>query len=1288
MQWRATTILSWGVWAICCLPAMSQTISDVRIVGQTNTQVLIGYTAPDGDQMCSVILSENPSLSPLVHDVNPALFPGANLDSREGSIRNGKQRVFVAGQRRGDQAVDGKIYSRALQTDTQHYYQIQCGAATASGTVTTETIPGGLTHTELPPFNSAGNGNFGWPSIDWTDQTKAYTDPMTGLHMRRFAASGVWGSQEYTPFVYHWDATGAWTNPGSIVSDGTSSLASTGTAAAPIFAGNEPTFFKVAQQGGFDVFENVDDIAVRIYGSGTGVDAQSRTVEVCLTIDSGATCYTEPIDVTLPQGTSANVGLVPAVFPKPMFGGWNKAVPREHFPTLGKITVSAGVVTLVKNQWGGPPDTNSWFGLNWAPGTKLWIEGSSPTCPGNLCTIADVKHAAELTLSETELTLPETNFKAANFGARITKKNATGTVSVSARMHIAWSYGWIMPASGATDQCARTPVQTSVAADGTPLGSPLSGHLCIFPNSRGGLGGLFFLGTNGETRFVSAVRTPASIPGHAAQDQPSPLVGHAGPTQSTFSLTEANVFYATVLTNSGKRSVFRLTYRGDYSELRYNYPQGGGGQQPLTPSDNITWENITKSSENKDIQSQITARFPNYDVSRYGSFDNVTGRGISGKYMVFTKNTPSGFQDSPCWTFLLNIETGVLDVGFNSWDGQFHPYLRWAGCHSIDATSMPNHIFVAAPLMNLNIAAATHGGPYTVPLTKVRKGGTFLNDTSFSWPISNAYDNACPVDIDQKYKDMGAVGTKCVTVRIKGEPCNAVPTAEEKAWAPCTWDANRAMLQSIDPGDLIVEYGKPANSERMRVVKRTDPGGGEIELVLQRDIGIGKCSMAAQINPAQATHPNGWSLMMVTGDPGLCDGGVFIVNALTAETRSEHPHISSGHFDIGVAPDDGKFTVVGASLSDLDGSITYAVRFNKGPENIGQLHDFDVAAAPSFSNIPDTNAFIQGYASLRQWTAQREDRRWTLDFRHMNGNVGSSPESIYNTLFTTTTALQSGTNKVYKLSVFGNKSYKRLPILVTAGRYLFLEKSGPEIGNTLTDVDEYRFCYAYKAGECRSGSAAGDLFAVVPKASLTGYCNAGQRARNIPCAFSGPGVRGWVTQSDISTPNGLVRRLTMAWNGPGQHYPYANARSTPDGKWAVVNGFWVGGLRGSDLLLFKLPKFTKLSSEHNDQFVRVVVDAPQVEGATHAVVEFGYRENGPAENLYCTARSETCVAGLGNETTPYYFASETFAAMSCSAGCAIPVPAYAGRMLYYRVRHLDAGGNTRRLGPTEVRAIF
>jgi hypothetical protein len=124
------------------------------------------------------------------------------------------------------------------------------------------------------------------------------------------------------------------------------------------------------------------------------------------------------------------------------------------------------------------------------------------------------------------------------------------------------------------------------------------------------------------------------------------------------------------------------------------------------------------------------------------------------------------------------------------------------------------------------------------------------------------------------------------------------------------------------------------------------------------------------------------------------------------------------------------------------------------------------------------------------------------------------------------------------------------------------------------------------------------------------------------------------------------------------------------------------------LLLFKLPKFTKLSSEHNDQFVRVVVDAPQVEGATHAVVEFGYRENGPAENLYCTARSETCVAGLGNETTPYYFASETFAAMSCSAGCAIPVPAYAGRMLYYRVRHLDAGGNTRRLGPTEVRAIF
>jgi hypothetical protein len=1267
--------------ALICSPALSQ-IADLRIVGKTNTQVLLAYTAPSADQTCSIAVSEHSSLSPLIHDINPALFANANLDSREGAVRNGTQRVFVIGQRRSDKAGNGKLYSRALQADTTHYYRIQCGTSATENTFVTENIIPGLTHTELPPFDPAGSGNYAWPSIDWADRNKTYIDPLTGIEMRLLTRPGDWGNRNVRTFAptHYTDHSGLWTNAANIVSGSSSRLASVSAAGAPIFAGVEPLSFPPGQLGGFHALETMDDFAVHLTGSGSDSIPANRQVDICLTINSGVSCYTDPIVVTLPQGSASDAGLVPSVFPKPMFGGWSRPAGREHLPTIGKVTVASGMVTLVKNQYGGEPDADSWFSLSWTPGTKIWINGSAPTCANDLCTIASVKNASTVTLQETRLSLGETDYKGAGFGVRITKKTGIGTVALSARPEVAWSYGWGLPPSGATDQCSRKAVQTRVAADGTPISSPLSGYLCIFPNTRGA-GGLFFLGSNGESRFISAVRTPASIPGHAAQDLPSPLVGHAGPSKSTFPSGQGNVFYVTALSQSTKNSIYRLTYNGDYRELRYNYPEAGGGEQPHTPSDNIAWENITKSSEGKDIQTQIARRFPQYNSARYGTFDGVTASGISGKYMAFSNNT--GLQDSPCWVFLLNLETGVIESGFNSWDGRYHPYLRWVGCHSVDAISIPNYFFIAAPPMAQNLDVSVHGGPYTVPVTKVKKGGIFVNDTSLSWPVNSGYDNTCPSDLDAKFKSQGAVGNHCVTVRVLGEPCNAAPTPQEKVWSPCAWSQERAMLQAIEIGDMAVDSSRLA-SERLRVVKRSTGPAGELELVLQRDAGSITCSMAYLGNAAFGTHANGWSLMMVPGAPGNCEGALYLLDSVSKTIQSEHPNISSGHWDIGTGQDEGKYTTVGASLSSA--GITYAVRLNKGPETTGQLEDFMVPSAQGFGGIADNGDYIQGYASIRQWNASAEDRRWTLDFRHMNGYAGAGAESPYNTLFTVNASLQSGTTQVYRVGVYGTIDYKRLPILVYAGRYLLLEKSAPQAGNTLTDTDVFRYCFAYKTGECRVGSSAGDLFAVIPQATLTGFCHAGQNGRNIPCAFSGPGVRGWVTQSDVTNPNGTVRRLTMAFNGPGKHYPYANVRATPDGKWAVINGFWVDGLR-QDLLLAKLPRFPVSNSTYSDQFTTVTIEAPRVDGATHARVEFGYRENGAAGDFFCTGRQEMCVAGLSSNNAPFQFASESPSGITCLGGCVIPVSALPGRILYYRIRHMNSSGGTVRLSSVGVHAV-
>src|SRR4051812_9516228 len=89
-------------------------ISNVQVRGVTSTQASLSYTAPDLNA-CSVEVSESPTYRPLVHDVDPALFGGSNLDTRPEGIVSGPERVFVAGKRRAEKGVDARWYSRALQ---------------------------------------------------------------------------------------------------------------------------------------------------------------------------------------------------------------------------------------------------------------------------------------------------------------------------------------------------------------------------------------------------------------------------------------------------------------------------------------------------------------------------------------------------------------------------------------------------------------------------------------------------------------------------------------------------------------------------------------------------------------------------------------------------------------------------------------------------------------------------------------------------------------------------------------------------------------------------------------------------------------------------------------------------------------------------------------------------------------------------------------------------------------------------------------------------------------------
>ena len=149
-----------GLIAALTVQVAAGAVGNLAVRGVTHTQAILTYTAPNSGA-CSVEVSESPSYSPLVHDVNPVLFAGSNLDSRAENLSSGRARVFVLGKRRAEKALNGHWYSRALQTVTTHYYRIRCGGDVATGSFVTANLALGNTYNEALPGDPAAASRSG-----------------------------------------------------------------------------------------------------------------------------------------------------------------------------------------------------------------------------------------------------------------------------------------------------------------------------------------------------------------------------------------------------------------------------------------------------------------------------------------------------------------------------------------------------------------------------------------------------------------------------------------------------------------------------------------------------------------------------------------------------------------------------------------------------------------------------------------------------------------------------------------------------------------------------------------------------------------------------------------------------------------------------------------------------------------------------------------------------------------------------------------------------------------------
>jgi hypothetical protein len=1233
----------------------------ITVVGTTPTQALVTYASTADNVPCRIEVSEREDFSSLVPDVNPSLFPDADQDSRS-LIRDSATRLVVIGTRAAEPA-NGKFHSRALRSATRHFVRVTCGERTLRAEFhTTETA--GIAPDVLP-FHAQGYGNMAVPDFDWTNRNATVVDPQTGVTIQRIGDPRDYSSNTSHLFPAMLGADG-WSNPANALSGVNTQLTSTSNTNPALFIVNSTD---AAAFGGFPLVSTpshpITDMAIRFLGRGDSVNPEHRTVSVCLTVDSGQNCHTDWVDTILPSGFAVDVGLTPSTYPNPVFGGWSRAVSREFFSSTGFVSASAGKVTLIKDDGGGPINGNfqsagSRFHLEWRPGSRIFINGSAPTCANNYCTITGVQSMTELTIGE-NLTLTDRRYRFAGLGFLVRKKTNVGTVAFSASYNLVKSF--VMHAAGG-QVCSSKPVETTVSRTGEPLGRTVTGYLCVFAWMFNSGGRLYFVGSSEpDVRFLSLIRQPTTIPGHANSDIPNAIGGIASSNTATFDPVNPNVFYTGLPTFGASFSLFRLTYTGDYRENTQAFFASSIDSTPAAGANNITWENVSKQSEGRNIRNQILAR-GDYDESRWGPLStSLRFVGFTQRYAVFS-SAPVGGSETPCWLFIFNANNGNYVRGWNTLNGGGEGALA-GGCHAISTGA--GRVLVSNNGLRNSNSNSLYGGPFESTIVGLQRNGVMSSNTALPQAFDGSYDGSCPADLAQRWKDMGAVGNECVTIKITSEPCSSFATANERTWTPCPSNPNHSWVGSpIGEGQQFYDAGTFFDNEHLMVVRRRNLTDG-IELVLLRDAAPGYCCQIANPRgricfgaPAQNVHQNGWRLRMVP--KGSCGSVTQVYDPSTGLYLPEEQNLIRGH---------GAYQELASGNHSFAGIASFgagfSARYDVPPTEFGKLGTSTFALWPRFAGLPsDLNNAVQSYISLGGADASPFDRKFASDWRHPNGSIGVAHEGFGQTIGQPyTIAKEPGTSSVYRVSrVNGTVDVKRAPIWVWVGRYILLEKSGPETGDTLTDADTWRFCYALRANECRQGSTPNSLYVNAPglEESLT-QCHASQISYRTICAFGSSAVLGKVMQLriDQNDPTGANQRsLGIALTQPGSQYVYTYTVPSPDGKSITTTAWNLGGVYSLPIQM-RLPPWRD-DSVNRTTFVPVQVQAP---GASH--IEFGYQEFGAPENMFCTPRKEVCKVSQATvqEQNPFRWNAEPLAPPA--PGGSIAIPAIPGRMLYYRV---------------------
>lgn len=1312
-------------------------IGDLRVIGATATQAVIGYTAPDQNP-CTIQVSENSALTPLVHDVDPAIFAGADQDNRPGNVSGGRARLAVIGKRSAELATAGpyagvRHYSRALQAYTAHYGRIRCGQDSATFTFSTTNIPLGNTYGDPWLADASHPGDQPWPESIGGLAPESFIDPLTGVLLKRIGLRGQnWGYWSKMPFgtAYNQDhmpcdSGGPWTDPCNVLGDdGASASAGESTAWLVIRAPMTNGSAWNAGYGGVDYGQiwALDQLAVTFKGYVDSASAANRQLDVCLSLNGGASCASAIQTITLDsrsgsavagQADTTQFGILPWLLdtnPRfnvqesaPHTGRGSVAVARlkPGFHPRDAAPSSAAPARQADVTWTSGP----LFSLYWTAGGNGRIRLSTKddaciTPPAQTTSrefvISSFVDGTHMAVSGTPPAGGNLYWCVNNFAVMVRRHQAPTDDSTAylqyASMAAVESTSPTYPDNGAGTACFNQLVN--------------DGFFCMY-------GGLYWINpVTAETAYYGYMIAPSN-----GVANPWGTIGLIPAAESAVIDQTQSVltFYSIGFDPSGGGP---LVIRGVYnppSIAQPATPYANGSQienaavkstnsYSITYSNGLTFTNLTP---------QVTA--PHSVVNQMAAFDRAFNPALF-------RGGPNGWNCNPA-----AMSAGVF----------------YFFCLSIGGDS-PGWVFAFSPGDGDPAHAGADGGPrilgavntfntpdgpvsaeQTAAIGRSLHAVAETGETGWVTLQMNPYPplNTSNLSIPESSPDCSSFGVggggQCIQIDI-----NSYSAAGVAGYEPYLAGSYRQFQFTGAPGELrkaqigdtacVTAGGAPTcnwftrANELMTLVQKNADGhwvfrrngygaqlasGGPVTLWWisnQSSIPAGgataNASLAAYWNPqagcAGKPDPHGDCLMQdsnnTSGHGEWRDGGEAVATNVPQWSQPIYGWPTVYQTAVGSVPEILTLPFANVTPNQAAG-VNYTSASPPFAGVFGVPWGFDAGTHP---NAAGANA------------SRNEALRAFDNVPVQGGGADPAFAPVAGQLYAATPDKVTDPDNIFGSGSVASINRKLMATGASCGSHPLIDLSGPGSRIASDSSGSYTYCIARADGECIPGSTVGLVYVNCPGVvwrrctgtSIHGGTPLG--VGNDICVGNIGAAANAIRQfslEDTDFAGAFTRNLVSATARLRMVTGFENNRLLPDNSWLLFRAEWLNYNR-QEMWMAKMPPYPTPDAVDRGTFVPMALKLQPPAGIAvdNAVVEFGYTEY--LGN--CTSRKDPCVAsGAEIGSPPFQFASENPAGMPCAPGCTIVIPAIPQRILYYQVQYRDKSNRTLAAGPAQAVAV-